>query len=69
MRTIRKHMKNGDNIRQAPPEAQFIMMQGTPYWQATVEYGLHYYKGIRKWCLRTISKLTGEAPVLKEEEE
>jgi DNA-binding PadR family transcriptional regulator len=69
LKAIRKHMKNGDNIREAPPEARFIMEEGTPYWQATVEYGLHYYKGIRKWCRQTIRKLAGDEPDQTEEEE
>lgn len=54
---IKTHMDTAGNLKQLPPEARRIIHKGTPYWQHTVDYGLHYYAGIRDWCAKTIQEL------------
>ncbi len=51
---IRAHLESGTDIREAPKEIRSVFVQGTPYWKHTVEFGLHYYSGIRDWCKETI---------------
>lgn len=54
---IRDHMDSGGNIREVPENSRQVMREGTPYWRHTVEFGLHYYSGIRDWCAETIKAL------------
>lgn len=54
---IRDYMDSGKNISEVPEEARTVMTKGTPYWCRTVDYGLHYYSGIRDWCAETIKAL------------
>jgi len=51
---IRDHIDRGGDVpADAPAEMAAAMNSGAPYWRATVEYGLHYYAGIRRWCDET----------------
>ena len=57
LESIRDHMDSGQDIDQVPPAARKMMKEGTPYWRHTVQFGLHYYSGIRDWCAETIKEL------------
>jgi PadR family transcriptional regulator AphA len=57
LEAIREHMDSHHDIDQAPPAARKMMEEGTPYWRHTVNFGLHYYSGIRDWCAETIKEL------------
>ncbi len=53
---IRAHMDSGESMDpDYPVNVREIMIRGRPYWRSTVEFGLNYYTGIRKWCAETIA--------------
>lgn len=54
---IKIHLDANRDSKQASPELRQILDDGTPYWQHTVDFGLHYYAGIRDWCGQTITAL------------
>lgn len=54
---IKDHMESIRDSKSPSPEARKIVEEGTPYWQHTVEFGLHYYKGILDWCEQTTTTL------------
>jgi PadR family transcriptional regulator AphA len=56
LEAIRDHMDSGQEINQAPPAVRRMMKEGTPYWRHTINFGLHYYSGIRNWCAETIKE-------------
>ena len=57
LESIRDHLESDTDIREAPKEIRSVLVQGTPYWKHTVEFGLHYYSGIRGWCAETIRSI------------
>ncbi len=55
LKGIRDHLDSGISISEAPEDFRPVLKEGTPYWKHTVDFGLHYYSGIKDWCTQTIN--------------